>query len=237
GTTTALEHLHVTFNALDAPLGRSFADAASAVDAELSLLAGDGDRAARRVATLPVGVERELLAAGVELARGDTRAVRARLDALRPISLVHCVRAELLHAAAAEDIVEQRRHVAVAARLAAPEGLRRRFVESAPVVARAARSLVSSTELEPLTREFLDSIADLPVVSPEPMLIEPLTERERSVLRYLTTPLEYRDIAAELLISQNTLKTHVTSIHRKLGATSRAQAVSEAERLGLLRRA
>ena len=44
------------------------------------------------------------------------------------------------------------------------------------------------------------------------------------------------ELASELLISQNTLKTHVTSIHRKLGASSRAQAVTEAERLGLLRR-
>ncbi len=64
--------------------------------------------------------------------------------------------------------------------------------------------------------------------------MDSLTERERSVLRYLSTTLDYRDIASELFISANTLKTHVASIHRKLGASSRAQAVRQAEQLGLL---
>jgi LuxR family maltose regulon positive regulatory protein len=61
-----------------------------------------------------------------------------------------------------------------------------------------------------------------------------LTERELVVLRALTGPLSERDIARELYLSRNTVHTHTRSIYRKLGVSSRAEAVRRAVTLGLL---
>ncbi len=61
-----------------------------------------------------------------------------------------------------------------------------------------------------------------------------LTEREQEVLRCLQTRLTTREITGELYISMNTLKSHLKSINRKLGASSRSDAVARARTLGLL---
>jgi ATP/maltotriose-dependent transcriptional regulator MalT len=61
-----------------------------------------------------------------------------------------------------------------------------------------------------------------------------LSERELAVLRLLGSKLSQREIAAELYVSFNTVKTHTRAIFRKLGAASRAEAVNRARELGLL---
>jgi LuxR family maltose regulon positive regulatory protein len=61
-----------------------------------------------------------------------------------------------------------------------------------------------------------------------------LTTRECTVLRYLPSRLSSREIASELYVSLNTLKTHLRSTYRKLGVESRAAAVERARHLGLL---
>jgi LuxR family transcriptional regulator, maltose regulon positive regulatory protein len=61
-----------------------------------------------------------------------------------------------------------------------------------------------------------------------------LSRQERAVLRQLSGTLSYRQIAASLDISVNTLKTHVRNIHRKLGADNRAQAIARARKIGLI---
>jgi LuxR family maltose regulon positive regulatory protein len=66
--------------------------------------------------------------------------------------------------------------------------------------------------------------------------IEPLTEREREVLRLLPSRLTLGEIAAELFVSRNTLKFHMRAIYRKLGVDSRAAAVESARALLLLPR-
>jgi DNA-binding NarL/FixJ family response regulator len=62
----------------------------------------------------------------------------------------------------------------------------------------------------------------------------PLTRREVEILRMLAAGLAQRDIAQSLVISPNTVATHIQRILTKLGVHSRAQAVAEAYRLGLL---
>jgi LuxR family maltose regulon positive regulatory protein len=64
-----------------------------------------------------------------------------------------------------------------------------------------------------------------------------LTERELAVLRMLTGLASAREIAGELYVSHNTVKTQVRSIYRKLGVATRADAVARARELGLLSRA
>jgi LuxR family transcriptional regulator, maltose regulon positive regulatory protein len=61
-----------------------------------------------------------------------------------------------------------------------------------------------------------------------------LTDAELRLLPMLATHLTFPEIAAEMFLSHNTIKTEATSIYRKLGATSRRQAVARARELQLL---
>jgi DNA-binding NarL/FixJ family response regulator len=68
---------------------------------------------------------------------------------------------------------------------------------------------------------------------PEP-LSDPLTPREQEVLELLVRGLPNKHIAQRLEISESTVKYHVSSVYVKLGAASRADAVSRAARAGLV---
>lgn len=89
---------------------------------------------------------------------------------------------------------------------------------------------------------ILDAIdgRDSAAISPEPdragagATSAALTERELSVLAFLPTLSTNPEIAAELNISVNTVKQHLKTINRKLGVSSRREAVRAARRLGLL---
>lgn len=61
-----------------------------------------------------------------------------------------------------------------------------------------------------------------------------LSEREVVVLRLLAAGLSQREIATQLYISPNTVKTHLRATYRKLGAATRGQALHHARDLGIL---
>ena len=61
-----------------------------------------------------------------------------------------------------------------------------------------------------------------------------LTDRERAVLRFLATGMSTAEIAGELCVSVNTVKTHLAAIYRKLPARKRREAVTRARELELL---
>jgi LuxR family maltose regulon positive regulatory protein len=65
-------------------------------------------------------------------------------------------------------------------------------------------------------------------------LVEPLTERELEVLGLIAVARSNRDIADELVVTLETVKKHTSNIFRKLGASSRIQAVAKARELGLI---
>jgi LuxR family maltose regulon positive regulatory protein len=65
-------------------------------------------------------------------------------------------------------------------------------------------------------------------------LAQPLTDREEEVLRLLRGSLSLREIALELSLSGNTIKTHVRAIYRKLDAGSRQEAVEQGRASGIL---
>ena len=67
-----------------------------------------------------------------------------------------------------------------------------------------------------------------------PILVDPLSERELQVLRYLAAMLGTEEIAEAMYVSVNTVKTHVRSILRKLAASRRNEAVRRARELGLV---
>jgi LuxR family transcriptional regulator, maltose regulon positive regulatory protein len=65
-------------------------------------------------------------------------------------------------------------------------------------------------------------------------LLEPLSERELAVLRFLPTMLSNAEIGAEMFVSANTVKTHLKHVYRKLDVADRRQAVRRARELRLL---
>ena len=69
-----------------------------------------------------------------------------------------------------------------------------------------------------------------------PALVEPLSERELDVLRLLGTDLDGPDIARELVVSLNTVRSHTKNIYAKLGVNDRRAAVRRAAELDLLSR-
>ena len=74
-------------------------------------------------------------------------------------------------------------------------------------------------------RERLASIHDLLPVAADGFAVEALTDRETDVLRLLQGSLNLTEIAGELYVSHNTVKTHTLALYRKLGVSSRAEAV------------
>ena len=71
-------------------------------------------------------------------------------------------------------------------------------------------------------------------ISRQATMLEPLTERERQVLQYLPSHRTVRQIARLMLVSANTVKTHQKNLYRKIGATSRDEAVTIARSYRLI---
>jgi DNA-binding NarL/FixJ family response regulator len=94
----------------------------------------------------------------------------------------------------------------------------------AAVRAVAAGDAVLSTAV---TRQLLDQIARrLPApVSRQPSALDALTQREQEVLRMLAAGLSNAEIAAALVVSDATVKSHVSALLGKLGLRDRVQAV------------
>jgi LuxR family maltose regulon positive regulatory protein len=66
------------------------------------------------------------------------------------------------------------------------------------------------------------------------LMIEPLTDREREVLVHVSGLLNTAEVASEMYISVNTVKTHLRNIYRKLAAAHRSEAVRRARQLKLI---
>jgi LuxR family maltose regulon positive regulatory protein len=88
-----------------------------------------------------------------------------------------------------------------------------------------------------LVSEILNLLAGskpAPADGGEERLREPLSESESRILRYLPTNLSVPEIANEVYLSVNTVKTHMRHLYGKLGAHGRGQAVQRGRALGLL---
>jgi len=119
--------------------------------------------------------------------------------------------------------------------LAEPEGFRRAFTRADPFVRRLlADQLDAGTRHWALVLDLLGA-ADVPVGGDRlPSLAEPLTDREITVLRRLQGTQPNQEIAADLSVSVNTIKTHVRSIYRKLDVRRRRDAVTKAREFELI---
>ncbi|MFE9462960.1 LuxR C-terminal-related transcriptional regulator [Streptomyces virginiae] len=138
-----------------------------------------------------------------------------------PARLAACLLGAQL-AEAEGDTEEARRRRAEAVDLARPEGLRLPFAGGGSRVRRTPPEA-------PRPAPGRGRPADGP-----PPVVESLSVREAEVLRQAARMLSTEEIAAELYVSANTVKTHLKSIYRKLGVARRSDAVHRAQDLGLL---
>ncbi len=217
-------------------------------EAEVELAAGDPSAALARLDSGPAlhpsssQAPERICRSRALLALGDPEAADDVLALLRDGRRQHgsVVEMWLLTALAAGRLREDGRAtdaVRRALHAAEPEGVRRPFVtldqEHLP------RLLMRAKEMQLGSGRFLDGLLeDLgtvalrpPFTSPLPV---PLTDRELSVLLFLPTMMTFGEIADELYVSINTVKSHVRSIYSKFDVTSRRHAVQRAHDLGLL---
>lgn len=112
------------------------------------------------------------------------------------------------------------------------------LVTAAPPIARDAERRLAVNALTRGARGYLRANPEpgpVPSRAGEHPSITRLSDRELQVLRGMTDGLTNGAIAAELFLSEDTVKTHIRRLFRKLGATDRAHAVARGFRQGLLR--
>ena len=136
------------------------------------------------------------------------------------------------------DVDAAERSLEQALELGEPDHVRYPFVvDTAPHLLQ--RHSLDVTAHPALLSEVLDLVSGttpgMAVGEPQP-LRDRLTESEARVLRYLPTNLSSPEIARELYLSANTVKTHMRHLYDKLGVHSRRDAVERARTLGLLGR-
>ncbi|MGB6581539.1 MAG: LuxR C-terminal-related transcriptional regulator [Streptosporangiaceae bacterium] len=133
------------------------------------------------------------------------------------------------------DCARGRRSLASALRLAECEQLRLPFVAErnwlGPVLRRDPE--LAETHRRLLAPALGHQQLPAPVRAPV-LVVEPLTEREREVLVHVSDMLNTAEIASEMYISVNTVKTHLKNIFRKLAAAHRSEAVHRARELQLI---
>jgi LuxR family maltose regulon positive regulatory protein len=203
-----------------------------------ALLAQVGDVASARVLADRVGTPRTgagaLLRVRLDLELGEPAAARQALegaDDTQPRGRTDARIAGTLLAAGEGDEDRALELLEDALLAAAPFALRRPFLAGADLANLLARRLEHGSAAS----EFaLDLLGRWSPAGQRRAFVDPLTERERIALRYLTTSLSNAEIAAELYVSVNTVKTHQRAVYRKLGAAGRREAVHRARALGLL---
>ncbi len=121
--------------------------------------------------------------------------------------------------------------------VAEPENMMASFVREGIGMEKLMRLALSKS----ISKDFIHRILDVcetrrkprQIISDE-KLVEPLSERELEILRYLDGPLSTPEIADLLVVSANTVRTHIKNIYGKLDVHGRSRAVRRAKELGLI---
>jgi LuxR family maltose regulon positive regulatory protein len=122
--------------------------------------------------------------------------------------------------------------------LAEPEGYVRIFVDEGPAMASLLEAAEQHGSAHDYVRRLRNALSGTEERTPVNQgLVDPLSQRELDVLRLLGTDLGGPDIARELVLSLNTVRTHTKNIYAKLGVNNRRAAVRRAEELDLMARA
>jgi LuxR family maltose regulon positive regulatory protein len=175
------------------------------------------------------------------LAQGEKAAAAEQLEAWYDTAVragwqYGVVEVRALQAMAAPTVDEALPFLADALARAEPEGYVRTFVDKGEPMGELLQEAARRGLAPAYTRRLLDAFLHPPahprlVTQP---LIEPLSERELEVLKHLAHHKTNQEIAQALVISINTVKTHLKNIYGKLGVHDRREAVAKAQELDLL---
>jgi LuxR family maltose regulon positive regulatory protein len=158
-----------------------------------------------------------------------SRQVDPRMESIEALLYDAVARDELGEVRAAEASLER------ALELAEPEGSILPFA-LAPVKGLIERHPTHGTARANLVSEILDVLAGSSAAPPAEgaLLLDELSDAELRVIRYLPSNLKAPEIATELFVSPNTVRTHLRHIYSKLEVHSRGEAVERARELGLV---
>jgi ATP/maltotriose-dependent transcriptional regulator MalT len=169
----------------------------------------------------------------------------ARIEVLALQALLHDARGEGV--AAMEKLTES-------LALAEPGGFIRKFVDLGPPMADLQKRLQKQNVAEDYIKRILADFSNeeleytletsnhdrlSPPPPPSPLsdvlpLVDPLTHRETDILELLAKRLQNKEIAENLCISPETVKTHLNNIYQKLGVANRRKAVKQAKDMGIV---
>jgi LuxR family transcriptional regulator, maltose regulon positive regulatory protein len=196
----------------------------------------DRDHGETRIATAVLRLaQHDPGAAAVALAPvlgGPAPVLGGPAPVLPPAWLAHAFLLEAIARDALGDPADARRALERALDLAEPDGALLAFLLH-PAPALLERHTRHGTSHGALIAEILSLLAGrTPATREQPL--EPVSDSEMRVLRYLPTNLTAPEIASELYISRNTVKAHMRNLYAKFGTHTRADTVARARALGLL---
>ncbi len=164
------------------------------------------------------------------------RLLRAAEEGQRTGSVIEILVLQALAHQARDDIPAALASLRRALTLAEPESYVRIFADEGPPLASLLRAAAKQRIAPGYVRRLLGAVNKTQDSAPASQgLIEPLSERELEVLRLLGTDLRGPEIARELIVSLNTVRTHTKNIYAKLGVNNRRAAVRRARELDLPR--
>ena len=195
--------------------------------AELEARGGLRKSAARRIALLPSSPRKSLVLTRLAVLADRPAIVRDNVNKLVDLPVAMKIEAALLAARVAPGALESERAVALGAEAGYVWTYRREGPEMDQILrdVMAADAQLSGT---PLAGSLSSNVEDWALIAAA------LTDTERRVLAFLPSHRSLPEIAAEMCVSVNTVKTHVRSIYTKLGVGKRKDAVERAGATGLL---
>ena len=247
--TALLSRLRETWG----PAHPALADVLTIAEGEVALRGGNTGRARAVLLLVEEGehfdrADGRLLRGGLLIAEGDFKsaleAVEPCLDAAADgaadgVTLQEQISGLLVAAAAQRRLGSTDEAAALleqALALAEPDGAYRAFLDGGSSVRSAMTVLIQPTSRHAgfagRILERFDAQAPRPA-GPDTASV-PLTDSERAVLRFLPSHMTNEEISQALFLSINTVKTHLRSAYRKLGVSSRREAIARGRRLGLL---
>ena len=250
GDATAATALLARLRETWGPAHPALADVLTLAEGEVALRVGSTGRARAVLLLIEEGehfdrADGRLLRGGLLIAEGD---FKSALEAVEPclngaadrVTLQEQISGLLIAAAAqrrlgsadeAAGLLEQ------ALTLAEPDGAYRAFLDGGAAVRSAMTVLIPPTSRHAgfagRILERFDAQGPRPA-GPVDAVSVPLTDSERAVLRFLPSHMTNEEISQALFLSINTVKTHLRSAYRKLGVSSRREAIARGRRLGLL---
>jgi LuxR family transcriptional regulator, maltose regulon positive regulatory protein len=218
------------------------------LDADIAL--GEGNVAGARLAISRADHDTErgradllLGSARVLLAEGDSKAALAKAETCLTGTAAQVTLRDQISALVTAAVARRRLgqpeqaadQLGYALALAEPHGLYRPFLDGGQAARSALTVLIRPANQGAATAaRILQRFDTRPGRLADSPATVPLTCSELAVLRFLPSHMTNQEIAESLFLSINTVKTHLRSVYRKLGVTTRRQAISAAGRLGLL---